>query len=125
MKEGNGFAAVCSCCEILVNEDICPFCAFPIRGATIYQIAWDDLQKQYSVNFVYPDDLYVPDEEQLLRALPKFIADRSQCSCGSKLKLSNHKLKKQDGKISIEAIFTCQRCSSGFQNKLRRLVKYR
>ncbi len=122
MKRGSKFAAICSCHELVVNEDKCPYCGAPIYNKTNYDITWDESKKQYSVSIVYPFDLFVPSDDQLLRSLPRLIADMSSCSCGKKLNLSNHKIKKHDGNIIIEAIFICQRCNSGFRTILRKLI---
>lgn len=105
---------VCSCgrrCPAkFTRPRYCPSCAATLMPVRQYLVQWNEGKKSYEVKLNLPVSQSKTDEEQLIFHMPYFIAEHSFCSCGDRLTLSNHTIRKTNDSFELEALYVCLRC---------------
>ncbi|WP_199314301.1 CHAT domain-containing protein [Planktothrix sp. FACHB-1365] len=91
----------CPCCGVSINYT---------NYAHKYVINWDEDKREFRVELFLRCVYDGYELHHLLKRLPLSIAQDSFCSCGSKLSLSNHTIRRSGDEFEFEGIYICLVC---------------
>lgn len=102
----------------------CPMCYASMSGAQRYFIDWNEQKKEFQVKIAYYcSPCHYRFNEQLVKCLPLVIAERSSCSCGSQMSLSDYSIRKSGDELEFEAVYFCEACSTRKRSLISSLMR--
>ncbi len=91
----------------------CPWCGAPLFETEATSITWNDKKKEFLVTLSLGcvcGSLPPVAAQEKVSVIPHVIAEKSTCSCGSVLDLSDYSLEQTGGRIQIQAVYICKAC---------------